>query len=82
MPSRRAGDNTGCHPCGASPPTPLTPIGDDDVPTLEEQLDDLRSHGIALRGGRTVEELLASASRDDFERDPYLTLLMVLGGEV
>lgn len=49
--------------------------------TLEDRLATLAQCGIRMRPGRTIDELLVSCRRDEYESDPYL-LLVCLGGEV
>ncbi|MCZ6683111.1 MAG: hypothetical protein O7B26_07995 [Planctomycetota bacterium] len=49
---------------------------------LEAQLGALAEHGIRLLPDRTVDELLISFSREDYESDPYSLLLTVMGSDV
>ena len=55
------------------PPKPIT---------LETQLRTLAANGINLNPGRTVDDLLISFPREEFESVPYELLLMMLGSEV
>ncbi|MBG0817307.1 hypothetical protein [Planomonospora sp. ID82291] len=50
--------------------------------TLEDQLSALAGVGIGLAPGRTVEELLHSFPREEYESEPFTLLLFVLGIEV
>lgn len=50
--------------------------------TLEEQLETLSQFGLALNDGVTVDDLLYSWDRQDYENQPYDTLLFMLGSEV
>lgn len=52
-----------------------------DIP-LETQIAALREAGLALAPGRTVEELLVSWPRGDYESDPYGLILFMYGSEV
>ena len=49
---------------------------------LERQLEELRSCGITMLPERTLNELLLSFGREEYEGDPYQVLLTRLGGEV
>lgn len=49
---------------------------------LEEQLDTLARCGIRPLPGRTVDELLESFEREQYEEDPFALLLTMLGAEV
>jgi hypothetical protein len=49
---------------------------------LEDQLEDLAEAGIRMNDGRSVEDLLISFPRSEYESKPYELLLNVLGGEV
>ena len=49
---------------------------------LERQLEELRSCGITMLPERTLNELLLSFRREEYEGDPYQLLLTRLGGEV
>lgn len=49
---------------------------------LEDQLDILARCGISLLPGRTVDELLDSFEREQYEQEPFTLLLMMLGSEV
>lgn len=48
---------------------------------LETQLADLARCGVSLRSDRTVDELLISLSREDYETSPT-SLIVMLGAEV
>lgn len=50
--------------------------------TLEEQLETLAPLGLVLNDGVTVDDLLYSWDRHDYETQPYAPLLFVLGSEV
>jgi len=50
--------------------------------TLEQQLHALAKLGLILNNGITVDDLLCSWDRKDFENQPYDTLLIMLGSEV
>lgn len=52
-----------------------------DIP-LETQIGALKEAGLAMEPGRTVEELLTSWPRADYESDPYGLLLVMYGSEV
>lgn len=52
-----------------------------DIP-LETQIAALREAGLALAPGRTVEELLVSWPRADYERDPFGLILFMYGSDV
>jgi hypothetical protein len=49
---------------------------------LETQIAALKDAGLAMASGRTIEELLTSWSRDQYESDPYGLLLFMYGSEV
>lgn len=53
----------------------------DPVP-LEDQINALRDAGLTMAPGRTIDELLESWSREDYESDPYNLLLFMFGSEV
>jgi len=50
--------------------------------SIESQLASLENAGIKLAENRTVEELLISWDRADYESEPFRLLLSTLGGEV
>ena len=50
--------------------------------TLEEQLETLAQLGLSLNDGVTVDDLLYSWDRQEYENRPYDTLLFMLGSEV
>jgi hypothetical protein len=50
--------------------------------TLEQQLEKLAELGLPLSRGITVDDLLYSYSREDYEREPFEVLLSILGDEV
>ncbi|MEZ6113205.1 MAG: hypothetical protein R3C99_19660 [Pirellulaceae bacterium] len=50
--------------------------------TLEEQLETLAQLGLELNDGVTVDDLLYSCDRQEYENQPYDTLLFMLGSEV
>lgn len=52
-----------------------------DIP-LETQIAALREAGLVMAPGRTVEELLISWPRADYESDPYGLILFMYGSEV
>jgi hypothetical protein len=52
------------------------------MPTLEEQLDALAGLGLTLNDGVTVDDLLYSFDREDYESEPFDLILFVLGIEV
>lgn len=54
---------------------------DTPVP-LEDQIRTLRDGGLVLAPGRTIDELLVSWPREDYEGDPYNLLLFMYGSEV
>lgn len=66
-------------PAGAIVSSGLTDIG--SVP-LEDQIEALGQAGLPLAPGRSVEELLHSWPREDYETDPYNLLLFMYGSEV
>lgn len=49
---------------------------------LETQIDALREAGLSLNPGRTIDELLTSWPRADYERDPYNLIFFMYGCEV
>jgi hypothetical protein len=67
------------------PPTPLSDFPGawrgDPIP-LETQIEELKQAGLALARGRTIEELLSSWSREQYESDPYGLILFMYGSEV
>jgi len=67
------------------PPTPMSDFPGawmgDPIP-LETQIEELKQAGLALAQGRTIEELLSSWSREQYESDPYGLLLFMYGSEV
>jgi hypothetical protein len=50
--------------------------------TLEEQLSALDAIGIKLHEGATVEDLLYSFDRSEYEKRPFDALLFMLGSEI
>lgn len=67
---------------------PATPMSDfpgawrgDPIP-LETQIEELKQAGLTLAPGRTMEELLSSWPREQYESDPYGLLLFMYGSEV
>ena len=50
--------------------------------TLEEQLAALDAIGIKLNEGATVEDLLYSYDRAEYEKQPFDALLFMLGSEI
>lgn len=50
--------------------------------TLEEQLAALDAIGIKLNEGATVEDLLYSYDRAEYEKQPFDALLFILGSEI
>lgn len=50
--------------------------------TLEAQLEALAACGVSLRPGRTVDELLISFPREEYEAEPFALLSHMIGGEV
>ncbi len=50
--------------------------------TLEQPLPDLEAAGIRLRTDGTIDDLFMGSSREDFERDAHLPLLLARGSEV
>jgi hypothetical protein len=53
-----------------------------DSVRLEDQIAALANAGLVLAPGRTIEELLQSWSREDYEADPWNLLLFMYGSEV
>jgi hypothetical protein len=49
--------------------------------TLEQQLEILADLGLKLDPGITMDDLLCSFSREDYEEKPFDLILFVLGGE-
>lgn len=49
---------------------------------LEKQIEMLKEAGLVMMPGRTVEELLVSWPRAEYEADPYNLLLFMYGSEV
>lgn len=49
---------------------------------LETQILALKEAGLAMASGRTIEDLLMSWPRDQYESDPYGLLLFMYGSEV
>ena len=58
------------------PPTPESKM------TLEQQLETLAELGLELNDGITVDDLLYSWDRDEYENEPFDTILFMLGSEV
>jgi hypothetical protein len=50
--------------------------------TLEEQLAVLAELGLTMNDGVTIDDLLCSFEREEYESDPFELLLFVFGGEV
>jgi hypothetical protein len=50
--------------------------------TLEEQLNALSKLGLTLNDGVTVDDLLYSFDREEYENEPFALILFVLGIEV
>ncbi|MBT8142907.1 MAG: hypothetical protein HKN88_10435 [Gammaproteobacteria bacterium] len=55
---------------------PIAPI------PLEQQLETLASLGVTFEPGITIEDLLYSFPREEYEKDPYDMVLSMLGSEV
>lgn len=68
---------TGCQQQPAVVPPPSRP-----TISLEEQLETLAQLGLELNDGITVDDLLYSRDRHEYENEPYDTLLFMLGSEV
>ena len=49
---------------------------------LEDQLEKLSSLGLKLDDGITIDDLLYSYPREDYESDPFGLILLMLGSEV
>src|SRR5688572_22447023 len=49
---------------------------------LETQIDALKEAGLVLAPGRTIDDLLISFPRAEYESDPYTLLLVMYGSEV
>lgn len=77
------------HPRPA-PTAPQSPEPAEDFPgawrgppiPLETQIAALEDAGLSLEPGRTIDELLHSWPRSDYESDPYGLLLFMYGSEV
>lgn len=77
------GRRPGPAPGPAAAPTAPQPRPDGvDPAPLEAQIANLAAAGLALAPGRTLEELLHSWPREDYEADPYNLLLFMYGSEV
>ena len=50
--------------------------------SLEQQLETLAQLGLTLNRGVTIDDLLCSWDREEYESKPYDTLLFMLGSEV
>lgn len=60
-----------------------TTVNDTPKPmTLEEQLAALEALGFKLNDGATVEDLLYSFDRSEYEKQPFDALLFILGSEI
>jgi hypothetical protein len=57
-------------------PTTRSPV------TLEQQLETLSQFGLKLNEGVTLDDLLYSWSRDEYEKQPFDLILFMLGSEV
>ena len=51
------------------------------MPSLEAQIIVLKQAGIKLKPGVTIGKLLTQLSREQYEADPYVSLLCVMGNE-
>ncbi|MEZ5945263.1 MAG: hypothetical protein R3C13_09045 [Hyphomonas sp.] len=49
---------------------------------VEVQIDALKAAGLMMNPGRTIEELLHSWPRTEYEKDPYNLILFMYGSEV
>ena len=49
------------------------------MPTLEEQIAVLKSVGIELKAGVTIDDVRNEDLATDYENDPYISLLCVMG---
>jgi predicted transcriptional regulator len=58
------------------------PAPERDVPTLEQQIENLANAGLRLSAGVTIDDLLHSFPREEFESAPYTTLLFMFGVEI
>ena len=66
----------GCQQATVEPATGLSSV------KLEQQLETLEQLGLPLNDGVTVDDLLCSWDREEYESQPYDTLLFMLGSEV
>lgn len=58
------------------------PAPERDVPALEQQIEDLANAGLRLNAAVTIDDLLHSFPREEFEGAPYTTLLFLFGVEI
>ena len=65
------------HPTGATRPTSRAAAC-----ALEEQLERLAQFGLSLNPGVTLDDLLYSWERQEYEHPPYDAVLFMLGSEV
>ncbi|MDH5655219.1 MAG: hypothetical protein OEZ34_04895 [Spirochaetia bacterium] len=49
---------------------------------IEEQIENLSQFGIALNDGITIDDLLYTAPREEYEKKPFDLLMFMLGAEV
>lgn len=49
---------------------------------MEDQITRLKELGISFKSNVSIDYLLAQFQREEYEQDPYYTLLTVLGGEI
>ncbi|MGY8768596.1 MAG: hypothetical protein ACKVH8_09235 [Pirellulales bacterium] len=59
-----------------------TPIQETTTVTLEHQLETLGQLGLTLNDGVTIDDLLYSWDREEYENEPYDMILFVLGSEI
>ncbi len=50
--------------------------------TLEQQLEKLAKLGFKLNDGISIDDLLYSCDREEYESEPYDTIMFILGSEV
>ncbi len=79
-------DSQSLNPATRRKPSPTAaPVSarpDAETVPLERQIDALSDAGLSLAPGRTIDELLESWAREDYEGNPYNLLLFMYGSEV
>lgn len=62
--------------------TEIQPVARQEKMTLEQQLKELEALGLVLNDGVTIDDLLYSSDRKEYEEKPFDLVMFMLGSEV